>query len=172
MSTSTQLNEILHTDSQEMPVLSSTVASRYYNCYTDGSSSPGNCGYPLVFLRTCYSWISGCSHIVRLRQIRKGFEMAPQLESQCILIRWWWSPGNWSIFAYPPTRKLSVQVLVGQETENWRAPSCLKCSSWWIISGMSAKKSGMLFSKKAVYFCHVILFRSTWGPHIPVQMLM
>jgi hypothetical protein len=24
-------------------------ASRYYNCCTDGSTSPGNYGYPLVF---------------------------------------------------------------------------------------------------------------------------
>jgi hypothetical protein len=28
-----------------MLVLSSTVASRYYNCCTDGSTSPGNYGY-------------------------------------------------------------------------------------------------------------------------------
>jgi hypothetical protein len=31
-----------------MLVLSSTVASLYYNCCTDGSTSPGNYGYPLV----------------------------------------------------------------------------------------------------------------------------
>jgi hypothetical protein len=34
-----------------MLVLSSTVASRYYNWCTDGSTSPGNYGYPVV--RTC-----------------------------------------------------------------------------------------------------------------------
>jgi hypothetical protein len=48
ISTSTYLHEILCTDSQDMLVLSSTVASRYYNCCTDGSTSPGNYGYPLV----------------------------------------------------------------------------------------------------------------------------
>jgi hypothetical protein len=36
----TQLREMLCNDSQNMLVLSSTVASRYYNCCTDGSTSP------------------------------------------------------------------------------------------------------------------------------------
>jgi hypothetical protein len=36
---------ILYTDSQEMLVPSFTVASSYYNCYKDGSASPGNYGY-------------------------------------------------------------------------------------------------------------------------------
>jgi hypothetical protein len=36
-----QLHEILCTDSQDMLVLSSTVALRYYICCTDGSTSPG-----------------------------------------------------------------------------------------------------------------------------------
>jgi hypothetical protein len=36
------MHEILYTGSQDMLVLSRTVASRYYNCCTDGSTSPGN----------------------------------------------------------------------------------------------------------------------------------
>jgi hypothetical protein len=42
---STQIREILYTDSQDMLVLSSTVAVRYYNCCTDGNTSPGNYGF-------------------------------------------------------------------------------------------------------------------------------
>jgi hypothetical protein len=34
-----QLGEILCTDFQDMLVLASTVSSRYYNCFTDGSTS-------------------------------------------------------------------------------------------------------------------------------------
>jgi hypothetical protein len=41
----TQLHEILYTDSQDMLVLSSNIASRYYNYCTDDSTSPGNYGY-------------------------------------------------------------------------------------------------------------------------------
>jgi hypothetical protein len=48
MSTSTWLCVILYTDSQDMLVLSSTIASHYYNCCTDGSTSPGNHGHHLV----------------------------------------------------------------------------------------------------------------------------
>jgi hypothetical protein len=48
-SESTQLRELLYTDSQDTLVLSSTVASRYYNWCTDGSISPGNYGNPLLF---------------------------------------------------------------------------------------------------------------------------
>jgi hypothetical protein len=40
----TQLREILYTDSQNMLVLSSDVAPRYYSYRTDGSISPGNYG--------------------------------------------------------------------------------------------------------------------------------
>jgi hypothetical protein len=36
ISTSTQLFEVLYTNSQNMPALPSTVASHYYNCCTDG----------------------------------------------------------------------------------------------------------------------------------------
>jgi hypothetical protein len=36
ISTSTQQREYLYTDSQDIRILSSTVASRYYNCCTDG----------------------------------------------------------------------------------------------------------------------------------------
>jgi hypothetical protein len=43
---STQLPEILCTDSQDMLVLSSTVTSHYYNCCTDGSTSPGKLWIP------------------------------------------------------------------------------------------------------------------------------
>jgi hypothetical protein len=46
ISTSTELKKILDTRSQDMLVLSSTVASRYYNCWIDGSTSPRNYGYP------------------------------------------------------------------------------------------------------------------------------
>jgi hypothetical protein len=48
ITTPTQLRDILYTDSQDMLVLSSAVASRYYNCCTDGSTSPGNYGYYFV----------------------------------------------------------------------------------------------------------------------------
>jgi hypothetical protein len=47
--TFTQLCDILYTDSQNMVVLSPTVASRYCNCCIDGSTSPANYGYPLAF---------------------------------------------------------------------------------------------------------------------------
>jgi hypothetical protein len=43
--TSTQLREILYSGSQDMVVLSTTVASRYYNFCTDGSASTENYGY-------------------------------------------------------------------------------------------------------------------------------
>jgi hypothetical protein len=49
-STSNQLCESLFTDSQDMLVLSSNVASRYCNCCTDGSTSPGNYGYHLEYM--------------------------------------------------------------------------------------------------------------------------
>jgi hypothetical protein len=42
----TQLREILYTDSQDVLVLSSTIAQRYYNCCIDGSTNPGNYAYP------------------------------------------------------------------------------------------------------------------------------
>jgi hypothetical protein len=45
VSASTHLCDISCTDSQDMLALSPTVASRYCNCYTDGSTSPGNYGY-------------------------------------------------------------------------------------------------------------------------------
>jgi hypothetical protein len=45
---STQLCEILYTDTQDMLVLLSTVALCYYNCCTDGRPSPGNYGYPIT----------------------------------------------------------------------------------------------------------------------------
>jgi hypothetical protein len=35
----------LYTDSQAMLVPSFSIASRYYNCCTDGSTGPGNYGY-------------------------------------------------------------------------------------------------------------------------------
>jgi hypothetical protein len=38
--TSTQLREILHTASQDMLILASTVASRYYNCCTNAAPVP------------------------------------------------------------------------------------------------------------------------------------
>jgi hypothetical protein len=48
--TSTQLSEILYTDSQYVLVPSPTIAACYYNCCTGGSTSPGNYGYRLVYL--------------------------------------------------------------------------------------------------------------------------
>jgi hypothetical protein len=41
-------------------VLSSTVTSCYYNCCTDGSTSPGNYGYPLILppLFLCFTFFS------------------------------------------------------------------------------------------------------------------
>jgi hypothetical protein len=47
ISISTQPREILCTDSHDtrMIVLSSTVALHYYNCFTDGNTSPRNYGY-------------------------------------------------------------------------------------------------------------------------------
>jgi hypothetical protein len=47
----TQLCEILYTDSQDMLVLPSNVASCYYNCCTDGSTSPRNYGHHLILQR-------------------------------------------------------------------------------------------------------------------------
>jgi hypothetical protein len=49
ISTSDQLCEILYTDSRDELVLWTIVASHYYNCCTDGSTSPGNCGYSLLY---------------------------------------------------------------------------------------------------------------------------
>jgi hypothetical protein len=48
--TSTQLCEIVYIDSQDKLVLSSTIASCYYNWYTDGSFSAGNYRYHLVYV--------------------------------------------------------------------------------------------------------------------------
>jgi hypothetical protein len=45
-----QHHNFTNTDSQNMLVLSITVASHYYNCCRDGSTSPGNHGYPLIAL--------------------------------------------------------------------------------------------------------------------------
>jgi hypothetical protein len=50
---------ILYSDCQDLLVLSSTVASRYYYCCTDGSTSPGKYGYPLVLSNVMlHSWSS------------------------------------------------------------------------------------------------------------------
>jgi hypothetical protein len=48
---------MLYIDFQNMLVLTFTVASRYYNCCTDGGTNPGNYGYPLISLCT-YSFQS------------------------------------------------------------------------------------------------------------------
>jgi hypothetical protein len=42
------MRELLSIHSKHMLVLSFTVASHYYNCYTDGSTNPGNYGYAIV----------------------------------------------------------------------------------------------------------------------------
>jgi hypothetical protein len=47
---STQLREILCTDFKDMLVLPSTIASCYYNYRADGSTSPGNYGYYLIYI--------------------------------------------------------------------------------------------------------------------------
>jgi hypothetical protein len=51
---STQLRQIVYTDSQDMLLLSSTIASHYYNFCTDGSTIARNYGYPLVILLNYY----------------------------------------------------------------------------------------------------------------------
>jgi hypothetical protein len=48
INTSTQLHEILYIDSEDMLVLSSTIALHYYSCCTDSYTSPGNCGYLII----------------------------------------------------------------------------------------------------------------------------
>jgi hypothetical protein len=63
ISTSTQLHEILYIDSQDVLVLSSIIASSYYNYCTESSISPGNYGYtsytaaetlpPVIFIVLC-----------------------------------------------------------------------------------------------------------------------
>jgi hypothetical protein len=63
---STQLCEILYTDSQDMLVLSSTVASRYFNCYTDGSTHPGNYGYHLVYFDISFATVMNKPALYRL----------------------------------------------------------------------------------------------------------
>jgi hypothetical protein len=70
ISTSTQLRKILYTDSKDMLILSSTVASRYYNCCTDGSFSPGNYGYPIVLQKTRTSLKERRRKRARLKQDR------------------------------------------------------------------------------------------------------
>jgi hypothetical protein len=42
------MREIVYTDSQDMLVLTSIVAWRYYNCCTDSSTNPGNYGYTRI----------------------------------------------------------------------------------------------------------------------------
>jgi hypothetical protein len=55
-----------------MLVLSYIVASHYYNCCTDGSTSPGNYGYPLLWflliLRLMLILISGLRTVWMLLQ--------------------------------------------------------------------------------------------------------
>jgi hypothetical protein len=51
ISTSTQLREILYTDSQDMLVLSYIIARCYWSCCTDRSTSPGNYGYPFLHIK-------------------------------------------------------------------------------------------------------------------------
>jgi hypothetical protein len=51
--TPTQLREIVYTDSQDMLVLSYSVASHYYNCCTDGNTNPVSYGYPRSYRTYC-----------------------------------------------------------------------------------------------------------------------
>jgi hypothetical protein len=58
------MREMLYTDSQDMLVLGSIVASRYCKCCSDGSTSPGNYGYPFISIRirfflTAYDEVRG-----------------------------------------------------------------------------------------------------------------
>jgi hypothetical protein len=53
---SIQLREILYTDSEDMLILPFTVAWRYYKCWTDGSISSGNCGYPIIGRSHVSNW--------------------------------------------------------------------------------------------------------------------
>jgi hypothetical protein len=74
--TSTQLRSTWHTDSLDMVVLPSTGASRYYNCFIDGGTSPEYFGYPLLntlhqndfvhYYRLAGSGISTCILVVVL----------------------------------------------------------------------------------------------------------
>jgi hypothetical protein len=48
ISTSTQLREILYTDNKDMLVLPSAVASCYYKCCANGTTSPRNYWYPFI----------------------------------------------------------------------------------------------------------------------------
>jgi hypothetical protein len=41
--------------------VSPTVASPYYNCCTDGSTSPGNYGYPLVYRDSAHATSIACT---------------------------------------------------------------------------------------------------------------
>jgi hypothetical protein len=64
ISNSTQQREILYTDPQDMLVLSCTVALRYSNCSTDGSTSSGN--YECSLVRVHYNTSHVLASIVRV----------------------------------------------------------------------------------------------------------
>jgi hypothetical protein len=75
--TSTELREILYTDFQDMLVLSSIVALRYYKCCTDGSTSAGNYGWHLTIYRSSHL----CGLIFRCRRnlcMKITFEFSPE----------------------------------------------------------------------------------------------
>jgi hypothetical protein len=61
ISTSTQLREILYTDFQNMLVLSSTVASCYYSCCTDGKPAQEIMSRPYSPFGGYFSAIGICS---------------------------------------------------------------------------------------------------------------
>jgi hypothetical protein len=62
ISTSTQLLEILYSDTQDVLVLLSTIALRYYNCCTDSSTSPRSCGHSLLIRYTMYRPVFDLKH--------------------------------------------------------------------------------------------------------------
>jgi hypothetical protein len=77
---STQLREILYTDSENMLVLSYTVALSYYDCGTYGITSPGNYGYRLA--RSVY--VSSTSILGGLW--KRHYNMKRQVKSESLNI--------------------------------------------------------------------------------------
>jgi hypothetical protein len=61
-------NQHFHPHSQDMLLLASTVSSRFYNCCTDGSTSPENYRYSLVY----YTLWTSVSQTFLLKVTRNG----------------------------------------------------------------------------------------------------
>ena len=69
---STQLRATWHTDSLDLVVLPSTGALRYHNCCIDGSTSPENFGYHLVYEMNTW-WVVVTICFPSLLEIFKDF---------------------------------------------------------------------------------------------------